>query len=112
MESKTSTLPACEELINVGITNILEDVVERIMRLGMNGDIAAGVVAKFFQNQCGGSENPITLEYRQMIFRAVDEDPEFISEFSTRTRKIIIDFFSRKAHEASVEELIKKFDNV
>lgn len=118
-ESKTSTLPACEELIIAGIGNVVEGVFKKLLRLSLNGNTAASIVAKFFENHysdsgdlCDDTEDPTILEFRQMIFKAVDEDPEFISEFSTRTRKILIDFFPRKAHEASVEELIKEFDNV
>lgn len=111
-ESKTSPLSACEELIQAGMAKVLDEVVERLLRSSVKGDIAAGIVVQFLETQCSGSANAITLEWKQMIFRAVDEDPEFISEFSTRTRKMAIEFFSRKAHEASAEGLIERFDNV
>lgn len=112
MESEKFTLPVCEELIKAGVTNVMERIADKLLRLSIEGNIAAGMVFHFIENLRGGSENPIVLEFNQMIFNAVDDDPEFINEFSTRTMKMTIDFFSRKAHEASVEGLVGKFDNV
>ncbi|KAH0285205.1 hypothetical protein M436DRAFT_79248 [Aureobasidium namibiae CBS 147.97] len=109
-ESKTATLPVCKELIAVGLENILEDILEKLLELSTQGDVAAGIVFRFFEDHC---DDKATMgEFGPILWKAVDENPEFICEFTTRTRKMAIDFFTRKSHEVLAEGLVEKLSNM
>jgi hypothetical protein len=100
----------CDILINGGVELVLNFIENELQELKNQDDYSAALLCSFIQGS--RYKNKIKDEYLAPIFKAIDEDLDFVYDFKTRTRKILLDYFSQKLQAVSMENLMKKLNGM